>query len=52
LEKNFTPDYYKVYSEFKYDLQDMSEMHKLKEALYSDEDREKLIIEVLIENLK
>jgi len=51
LEKNFIPTYYKVFSKFSFNLLDMKDMHLMKEALYQDEDREELIIDILETNL-
>ena len=41
---HLTPHYVQVLSNFRYQLDDMSEFHELKAALYSDEDRNRLVI--------
>lgn len=41
---HLTPHYVQVLSNFRYQLDDMSEFHELKSALYSDEDRNRLVI--------
>lgn len=41
---NMTPDYKQVITSFEYDLDDISEFHKLKAALYDDEERNDKIV--------
>ena len=49
--KHFTPKIFKVLTWFTYFLDDIKEFHKLKEALYFNEERNDLIIETIIWNI-
>lgn len=51
LEKHFNPEIKKIMTEFTYQLDDMKKFHELKEALYTAEDRNDLIIKVIKETL-
>lgn len=46
-----TPTYKQVYSDFEYYLDDIGEFYKLKEALYTAEKRNELIVETTIKHL-
>lgn len=47
-----TPDYKQVYSNFEYFLDNIKDFHELKAALYSAEDRNKLIVDTTLANMK
>jgi len=47
---HLTPHYVKVLSQFTYKLQDLKLFHELKAALYSDEERNNLIVETVLCN--
>ena len=49
---HLTPHYVKVLSGFTYKLQDLKLFHELKAALYSDEERNNLIVETVLCNEK
>ena len=51
LEKNFIPTINKVFTGFEYHLDDMKKFYELKEALYTWEDRNKLIVKTVVDNL-
>lgn len=55
LQKNFTPDIYKVLTDFQYsegELDDLKEFHKLKNELYFDDSRNDLIVSTIKNTLK
>ena len=49
---HLTPHYVKVLSKFKYNITDMKLFHELKAALYSDTERNNLIVETVLSNEK
>ncbi len=51
LEKHFSPDIYKVLTDFEYQLDDMKKFHELKAAVYSDESRNNLIINTIVDTI-
>jgi len=46
-----TPIYRQVYSEFEYYLDDIKDFHELKEAMYTGEKRNKLIVDTVMANI-
>lgn len=48
---NHTPHYIQVLSSFNFHLDDIKEFYKLKEALYSAESRNKLIVRTVLKNI-
>ena len=51
LSINFQPTIYKVVTDFEYILDDIKDFHELKEALYTDEDRNNLIVDTIIKTI-
>lgn len=51
LEKHFSPDIYKVMSELRYHLDDLTKFHELKKAVYWDEDRNNLIVDTVLKTI-
>jgi hypothetical protein len=49
---NHTPHYTQVLSDFRFHLDDQSQFHELKEALYTSEKRNALIAEVTARNVR
>lgn len=49
---HLTPHYVQVLSNFRYQLDDMSEFHELKAALYSDSERNQLILRTVQEAIR
>ena len=47
-----TPMYRQVYSDFEYYIDDMKQFHEMKEALYSSEDRNKLIVDTVMSSIE
>ena len=46
-----TPTYRQVYSDFEYYLDDIKDFHELKEAMYTGEKRNKLIVDTVMANI-
>lgn len=51
IEKHFSPNIYKVMTDFSYHLDDMKKFHELKEAVYWSESRNNLIINTIVKTL-
>ena len=47
MRKNFHPDFYRVVTDFEYKLEDLKKLHILRKELYYDEDRNKLIVDII-----
>jgi len=51
LEKHFSPDIYRVLTDFSFNIDDMKEFHNLKKNLYCDNTRNNLIVKTVLETL-
>ena len=49
---HLTPDYVQVPTQFSYILEDMKDFHELKEALYTSEERNSIIMDIVINRCK
>lgn len=52
LLKHFSPNIYKVLTDFQYILDDIKDFHELKAALYENNDRNELIIQTIVDTIQ